>query len=232
MTPRGGTGKLRNHWEDGIHKVIRPWEKICQYMKYCQSKGSASACDAASASACDADRDDADRELTGPSQDAEHQQEDISQLREAQDRGDMLNEEETSGQGEIFSRKWILQEAYSSDPIDQSTLTHSKSSWAEFTKGPNGEIYLHMAHMLTRRSGKIACVYHHFDNIKLRKNVLYLDLPQFKAFAKITFLKGCNECLVLTAEAFVPRYEPLDYLLAYDLCPDDRSAVPSHLKWI
>lgn len=23
MTPRGGTGKLRNHWEDCIHKVIR-----------------------------------------------------------------------------------------------------------------------------------------------------------------------------------------------------------------
>ena len=23
MTPRGGTGKLRNHWEDSIHKVIR-----------------------------------------------------------------------------------------------------------------------------------------------------------------------------------------------------------------
>jgi hypothetical protein len=23
MTPRGGTGKPRNHWEDSIHKVIR-----------------------------------------------------------------------------------------------------------------------------------------------------------------------------------------------------------------
>lgn len=36
MTPRGGTGKLRNHWEDSIHKVIR--QKICQYMKYYRSK--------------------------------------------------------------------------------------------------------------------------------------------------------------------------------------------------
>ncbi|KAK0132033.1 hypothetical protein N1851_033167 [Merluccius polli] len=49
----------------------------------------------------------------------------------------------------IFSGKWILQEAYSSDTIDQSALTRCKSSWAEFTKEPNGTITLHMAHMLT-----------------------------------------------------------------------------------
>ncbi|KAK0132037.1 hypothetical protein N1851_033171 [Merluccius polli] len=49
----------------------------------------------------------------------------------------------------IFSGKWILQEAYSSDSIDQYALTHSKSSWAEFTKEHNGTITLHMAHMLS-----------------------------------------------------------------------------------
>ncbi|KAK0132038.1 hypothetical protein N1851_033172 [Merluccius polli] len=120
----------------------------------------------------------------------------------------------------IFSGKWILQEAYSSDPIDQYALTRSKSSWAEFTKVPNGTITLHMAHMLTVPNRTVWCVYHHFPNIKLRKNVLLLDLPQFNASAKIKFLKACNECLVLTAKAFVPGYEPLDYLLAYGLHPE------------
>ncbi|KAJ8349859.1 hypothetical protein SKAU_G00249890 [Synaphobranchus kaupii] len=52
------------------------------------------------------DREDADRELTGPSQDAEHEQQDISQLREAQGRGDLLNEE-TSGQGEMIVHEEI-----------------------------------------------------------------------------------------------------------------------------
>ncbi|KAJ8356418.1 hypothetical protein SKAU_G00192120 [Synaphobranchus kaupii] len=52
------------------------------------------------------DREDADRELTGPSQDAEHEQQDISQLREAPGRGDLLNEE-TSGQGEMIVHEEI-----------------------------------------------------------------------------------------------------------------------------
>ncbi|KAK0132032.1 hypothetical protein N1851_033166 [Merluccius polli] len=50
--------------------------------------------------------------------------------------------------------------------------------------------------------------------------MLYLDLPQYNASAKIKFLKACDECLVLTIKAFVPGYEPLDYLLAYGLHPE------------
>ncbi|KAG7252607.1 hypothetical protein CRUP_033255, partial [Coryphaenoides rupestris] len=71
---------------------------------------------------------------------------------------------ETEILGMLFSGKWILQEAYSSDPIDQYALTHAKSSWAEFTKEPNGTIYLHMSHMLNlpNMNRKIHCVYHHF----------------------------------------------------------------------
>ncbi|KAJ3605966.1 hypothetical protein NHX12_028009 [Muraenolepis orangiensis] len=48
----------------------------------------------------------------------------------------------------LFSGRWVLQEAYSSDYIDQFALTKARSSWAEFTREPGGTIYLHMAHML------------------------------------------------------------------------------------
>ncbi|KAJ3605967.1 hypothetical protein NHX12_028010, partial [Muraenolepis orangiensis] len=48
----------------------------------------------------------------------------------------------------IFAGRWVLQEAYSSNPIDQNALTNSRSSWAEFSREPQGTIYLHMAHML------------------------------------------------------------------------------------
>ena len=42
-----------------------------------------------------------------------------------------------------------MQEAYSSDSLDQYALTHAKSSWAEFTRMPDGTINLDMAHMLS-----------------------------------------------------------------------------------
>ncbi|KAK0132036.1 hypothetical protein N1851_033170 [Merluccius polli] len=48
----------------------------------------------------------------------------------------------------------------------------------------------------------------------------WVSIAEFNSSAKIKFLKDCNECLVLTAKAFVPGYEPLDYLLAYGLHPE------------
>lgn len=120
----------------------------------------------------------------------------------------------------LFSGRWVLQEAYSSDYIDQFALTKARSSWAEFTREPGGTIYLHMAHMLRGPNMTINCVYHHFRNITVCDDALHLTLPQWNASAKFQFLKACNECLVLTAKAMVPHYSPLDYLLAYGLHPD------------
>ncbi|KAM4634771.1 uncharacterized protein ACJ7VT_003399 [Polymixia lowei] len=121
---------------------------------------------------------------------------------------------------QLFGR-WILHEAYSSDPIDRYALTHAKSSWAEFIREKNGTIYLLMSHMLYRpETSTIWCVYHHFRNMTLRNNTLYLQVPEHNASAEFRFLKACNECLVMTGKAFVPGYDPLDYLFAYGLHKD------------
>lgn len=42
-----------------------------------------------------------------------------------------------------------------------------------------------------------------------------VSIAEFNASATFQFLKACNECLVMTAQAFVPGYPLLDYLLAY-----------------
>ena len=57
----------------------------------------------------------------------------------------------------------------------------------------------------------------------IHKAMRWVSIAEFNASAEFTFLKACNECLVLTAKAFVPGYAPLDYLLAYGetvlVCP-------------
>ncbi|CAL8340696.1 unnamed protein product [Arctogadus glacialis] len=123
----------------------------------------------------------------------------------------------------IFIGRWILQEAYSSDSLDQYALTHAKSSWAEFTRQPDGTINLDMAHMLSVPQNRMWCVHHHFTGIVQHpnpNNTLHLYLPGFNSSATFQFVKACNECLVMTAKAYVPEYSPLDYLLIYGLYPD------------
>ncbi|XP_059896955.1 uncharacterized protein LOC132449369 [Gadus macrocephalus] len=120
----------------------------------------------------------------------------------------------------LFAGTWILQEAYSIDSIDLYALTHAKSSWAKFTWGPNGTIHLDMGHLLSVPNRTMWCVHHHFNGIVLGKNTLHLHLPNFGASAKFQFLKACNECLVMTAKAHVPRYGALDYLFTYGLYSD------------
>ncbi|XP_059894224.1 uncharacterized protein LOC132447448 [Gadus macrocephalus] len=121
----------------------------------------------------------------------------------------------------IFTGRWIMQEAYSSDSLDQYALTHAKSSWAEFTRMPDGTINLDMAHMLSVPPNRTMwCVHHHFTGIVQHNNTLHLNLPEFKSSATFQFLKACNECLVMTAKAYVPGYSPLNYLLLYGLYPD------------
>lgn len=171
MTPRGGTGKLRNHWEDCIHKVIRQVGKDMPIYEVLpeQGKGRGSRtlhrnlllpCDhlpleiqlkpakvkrqiTAHTSRdgeeqnqeadnddsddddyeyymprdhplpvvqpqVNTDREDADREVTQPSQTAEPQQQDLPQL--DQNRGDILTEEDTLGQEEMMVQEEIALE--------------------------------------------------------------------------------------------------------------------------
>ncbi|CAL8327181.1 unnamed protein product [Boreogadus saida] len=120
----------------------------------------------------------------------------------------------------IFTGRWIMQEAYSSDSLDKYALTHAKSSWAEFTRAPDGTISLDMAHMLSVPNRTMWCVHHHFRGIVQHNNTLRLNLPRFNSSATFQFIKACNECLIMTAKAYVPGYAPLDYLLIYGLYPD------------
>ena len=180
LTPRGGTGKLRSHWEDSIHKVIRQMGKDMPIYEVLpeQGKGRGSRilhrnlllpCDhlpleiqlkpATSKRQITArtsrdkkephqeeegndsddddcgyyqmpriqpqpvmkprvitDRENVDRELTRPSQNVQHQCQDIPQPQEAQDRGVALDEEETLGQGERVEEELALGERIQAPP--------------------------------------------------------------------------------------------------------------------
>ena len=43
----------------------------------------------------------------------------------------------------------------------------------------------------------------------------WVSISEFKSSATFQFIKACNECLAMTAKAYVPGYSPLDYLLVY-----------------
>lgn len=170
MTPRGGTGKLRNHWEDCIHKVIRQVGKDMPIYEVTSEQGKgrgsrilhrnlllpcdnlpleiqlqpaklkrkAKAQNSSETGVTNQDDDDSDEDDYGyyyrpvdqplpvmqpvntdgeDVTDVEHQQQNVPQQQEAQDIGDMLNEEETLDQEEAqVQEEPVVEERMSAPP--------------------------------------------------------------------------------------------------------------------
>ena len=185
MTPRGGTGKLRNHWEESIHKVIRQVGKDMPIYEVIPEQGKARGrrilhrnlllpCDHLPLEIqmkpsqakrqitawthkgrgqpnpetdeddsddgygyyplraqplpeikphVNTDREDADREVTQLSQDAEPQQQNIPQLE--QDSGETLTEGDTAEQQQTIVQEETLLER---TPVAESPVPSENNS--------------------------------------------------------------------------------------------------------